>query len=327
MKKIFVLLAALVLFAGCDDGDMTFKTFNFQDGAAPKQCTLDKSVLYQINGTEVLIMNLSESLFLNIVSPTDGNGAYIPTRVAVGSNTSYKMYYRNYSSTANDATICSSSGTPNVLEQWTGNGSLLITTTELRNTSGVLTGYSHAVVIESATFSNGEQEITITDNQLGSFSTTLGFTFNFNNTSSVLQKCTDRSVYKISNADGKEVLDLKLFKESYFTSSAAEQTINLATVDNDNFYFRRFVTTVGSNNICTPSPTDPVQEQVWLSTGGNLRIIRSASTDFPGQFNYEIRLYQGVFISNANGLVIYRPENTNTDENGTGYYAIGIVTQ
>jgi len=318
MKKIFLALLALALFAGCDDGDMTFKTFNFSAGAAPSFCADNRGTIYQINGTEVLLFKLDANLLLNVPSPIV-NGLPQPTRVSVGSGTN-RMYYRTYSSTPNAATFCSSSGTPNLVEEWQGNGTVLIITAEVRGADGKLTGYQRQISIESATFSNGEQEVTITGNILGAFTENLNYNFNF--PGDIVSTCSATLAYKIN---GVQSLELYLENPAYLNGTAQLDDIQLnddllPQEDNNRLLFRKFNATVGPNNICG-GPSGTVQTQLWRAIAGTVKIIPTPDSEDSSRTDYEIRLYNAVFANNAAPTEQYSPENTT----GFDYYLMGKV--
>ncbi|MXN93154.1 hypothetical protein GR160_18150 [Flavobacterium sp. Sd200] len=310
MKKIYILLAALVLIAGCDDGDMTFKALDFEDFNAPARCSTESNTVYLTNGSEALILNLPPAVFLNVPSPTDGAGNYTPTVVLVGGSSSYTMYYRNYSGNVNSGTLCQSSGTPNLLEQWTANGRLLVTTTESRNAEGRLTGYSHQLYIESATLSKDGQEITIINNLLGSFTTAVNITFDFDevaeNEPRLPVPCSNNTsiLYKIN---GSEALQLKI-AQTYFDGQPKTININTNNDDGDDvtLYFLKYAGNVAGNVICTPAPTDTRQEQLWIADTGTLEITYE---EVNGETKPVIRFRNIVFYNNAQSVERYTPLN------------------
>ncbi len=319
MKKIFLALTALVLFTGCDDGDMTFKTFNFSENNIPAFCTDNRGTIYLINGTEVLLFKLDTNLLLNVPSPIV-NGIPQATRVAIGSGTN-RMYYRTYSNTPNTATFCGSSGTPNLVEEWPGNGTLLIITTEVRGTDGKLTGYQRQITIESATFSNGEQEVTITANSLRAFTEILNYSFDF--PEDIVATCSTTLAYKTNSVQS---LELYLENPAYLSGTAALEDINLnddllPEEDNNNLYFRKFNTAVTRNNICSGLPSGTVQTQLWRAISGTVKIIPTPDSEDSSRTDYEIRLYNAVFENGAAPAELYSPENTT----GLDYYLMGKV--
>lgn len=319
MKKIYILLASLALLTGCDDGDMSFKALNFENFSAPARCNTESNTVYLTNGSEALILTLPSTVFLNVPSSKDSGGNYIPTEVLVGSG-SNTMYYRNYSGNVNSGTLCQSSGTPNLLEQWTANGRLLITTTENR-TDGKLTGYSHQIVVESATLNKGDQEITIVNNLLGSFTTAVNIDFDFDELttgeSSVPRKCSSGKQYKINDSFRAETLELQI-PASYFADGQSK-SINLVNNPNDDIflYFNVYERNVDASVVCaTDNNNIPNKDQVWLVRSGILEITYESENS-----RYVMRFRNLVFYNNNSSTETFTPlDNDQSDEAGLYWF-------
>jgi len=320
MKKIFLALVAMALFSGCDDGDMTFKTFDFSGSNAPASCPTDRGTIFIVNGSEVLLLKLQPSLLLNVPSPF-ANNVYTPTVVDVGPGSQNKMFYRTYGGTPNTSTFCSSSGTPNIVEEWAGNGTIEIVTTEKR-VDGVLVGYQRQITVRSATFSNGDQEVTITDTYLGDYSEGLNYNFNF--PAEVVSLCRENKLAYKTNND--QSLELYLENSDYLTGTTALPDINLNDdeldqEDENNLYFRKFNTAITQNNLCGEGPSGTVQTQFWRAISGTVKIVPTTDPENSTRTNYRIQLYNVVFANTAAPTELYRPVNTT----GVDYYLMGTV--
>jgi hypothetical protein len=311
MKKIFLALVALALFTGCDDGDMTFKTFDFSEGRAPEFCRGDRGTIFKINGSEVLLLNLDPDLLLRV--PTA-----VPTRVNVGSSGPNRMFYRTYSGTPNAETFCESSGTPNLVDEWSGNGTVLITTTaNIDQATGAVSGYTYSFTIESATFSNGEQEVTILDSPLRGFTEPNNFAFNFSGTGGQTARCSNRPIAYKTKVD--ESLELRLENNTYF-STPGNKTIDLANEEDDNnLYFVKFNTSVTTTDICEDDRTGTVQLQLWRAISGRVEITQKTDSEDPTIMHYDVRLFEVVFANNDDPRELYRPANTA----GEDFYYMG----
>ncbi len=121
MKNLYLLLLVLVCCA-CDDGTFDIPSFTF-DGAISKCGDL---VLYKVNGSEAISLELSQSdSFLTTVRET-------PTSISLIEDGANTLIYRTF-----DANVTGSNyfcqdippTTPNVLNEWKGSGTLLVTTT------------------------------------------------------------------------------------------------------------------------------------------------------------------------------------------------------
>lgn len=312
MKKIIIMLAAFAFITGCDDGEMTFKALDFATFGSPTRCVPESNTLYKTNGTEALVFNLPPILFPNVAN---GTARIIP----VGTGTSYSMSYRNYSGAVGAGALCNSTGTPTILEEWPGSGNLSITSTERRDpTTNKLEGYNHALMLVTATFSNNGQEVTVVDNFLGTLETNLDIDFEFDEQEAGVAndpvRCTTDSskLYKISVDNPAEVLQLNI-DSGYFVTQE-RQSYDLDT-DNDNgdiiLYFIKYETGVGRNVICSPSPNDPLREQLWQATSGKIEITWEADTD--NIFKHIIRFRDLVLRNNGANNEVYTPLNNETE--------------
>ncbi len=119
MKKLYVFLLTFVVLA-CDDGNIDVPEFTF-DGN-PTSC--GDLVLYKVNGSETLSLELTQSdNFLITVRE-----AQSITLTEDGANT---LIYRTFDANVTGANyFCQDipPTTPNILNEWKGSGTLLITT-------------------------------------------------------------------------------------------------------------------------------------------------------------------------------------------------------
>ncbi|RZJ75171.1 MAG: hypothetical protein EOO45_06420 [Flavobacterium sp.] len=299
MKKIFGLLA-LVLLMGCDDGDMTFNTFDFTN-AAVQSCDVESNIIYKANGTEVLLLDLAPSNFINVVTGTEGR------IVTIGGANS--VVYRNYSgnvTTGPTGTLCNAipPASPTVREEWQGvdGGRIKIVTSQVRSDQGVLTGYTHQITLMEVRFRKGDEEITISDNLFGSYSTPLGYIFNFGQEIDgidqiAIEDCNDL-VYKKNNA---EALILNLPASAYPQTEGSTEI----TIEPGNFFlfFRVYTGSISNSVLCDPlPPITPVLKEGWLATEGKIK-INAIVTD--GVLRYKIYFADVIF--------------TNSDNSGEGF--------
>jgi hypothetical protein len=308
MKKIFGLAAALALFAGCDDGDMTFKTFDFTD-EAPIRCADDSNLLFKINDndTEVLILNIDTgAAFLNQETP-DGEPRII--NVGAGSN---RIIYRNYSAAVTQTMLCSLVSVPPALtEEWEGDGQLAIITDRVLDDEGRLTGYIHQITLRRITFTkqNSNEEVTITDNNFGSISISLGFSFDFESTVEapiVLQTCNDNPLGPFFSLDGREALQLTL-APAFVNAPVGTQTIELDdTEDVNDLLLRVYDGTVSESSICSFNPpTTPIETQRWTAAEGEIQIVTTLND---GALTHTIHLINVIFINGLEEYVVEEPD-------------------
>lgn len=291
MKK-FLGLVALLLVMGCDDGDMSFDTFDFTDATAQK-CA-DGNILYKINGSEVLILDIDPSNFVNAEN-LEG------TIIQIGS--ANKVTYRNYSGIVSSSSgiICTDvpPASPTVIEEWIAvGGSIRIITSKLLDDEGNVNGYAHQITLVSVDFSNAEQNIIIQDNNFGTYNTTLGYTFDFTGTETnpvVVNSCINGNglIYK---KNGSEALIINIPPTDFpTTEGSTDITLNET---NRRVIFDVYSGSPSIDNICGSviPPVTPVIEQRWNAEG----TLHIETTISDGQPVHDITL-NVTFINSANG--------------------------
>lgn len=302
MKKIFGLIAALILVLGCDDGDMTFKTFDFSS-ANVENCD---NAIFKINQnkTEVLILNLDPSALINVSTFNPETNKHEPRIINLGGTGTNTILYRNYASSVNAAQLCGglTSAPPNLLDEWKGEGTLSIQTDAII-IKGKLTGYTHQIILRNVSFSKGDETIIINDNNFGSITRNLDITFNFVEDDAeepVVLACTDYDLLFTRRLD--EALILSLAEDLPTTVGTKiipleEQTVN-------SIIFKKYESTITNANICnlvTP-PATPRLEQQWQAVLGTINII---TTEVAGNLVHEIRFKNITFSNTSNALEIF----------------------
>jgi hypothetical protein len=296
MKKILGLIAVLVLILGCDDGDMTFKTFDFRSEGTEK-CP-DSDIIFKIKDTEVLILKLSAAALVNVSTFDPVTGENTPRLVDIGTSGS-TITYRNYTAKASKETLCNEipPATPSVIDEWIGQGKLSITTKETR-LDGRLTGFQHQITLKNITFTKGEETITINDNNFGTVDRKFDFTFNFipqGEDKPSVKQC-DGANGLIYTINGNEALILSL-PAGTFPTAPGTKSIDLKGLSNLNrLIFKVFESTATRNYICNTIVT-PVVKQHWNASEGEI-IITTKEGTIPGSIIHEIRL-KNVLFRNA----------------------------
>ncbi|MNJ95190.1 hypothetical protein D3C87_128970 [compost metagenome] len=291
MKKIFGLIAALILVLGCDDGDMTFKTFDFSSANVEK-CD---NAIFKINsnGTEVLILNLDPSALINVSTLNPVTGKHEPRIINLGGTGSNTILYRNYESSVKAGQLCGGITTtpPNILDEWKGEGTLSIRT-DIIKTEGKLK-YTHQITLKNISFNKGDETIIINDNLFGSVDSPLDVTFNFVETGAeepVITPCTDYDLLFTKRLN--EALILSLADD--LPTAEGIKTIPLENQITNSIIFKTFESTITDANICnliTPPPTPKLKQQ-WRAKSGTISII---TTKVAGNFTHEIRFMDITF--------------------------------
>jgi len=325
MKKIFGFVLAIIALSslsGCDDGEMSFKTFDFDNDQNPTACGDD--VLYKIVGTEVLILQFDRNTLLPNV---ETNGT---PRVVTFSGTTNTITYRNYNADVTNDVVCTefAPSTPVVIDQWEGQGTISVLTTRI--TTGGVVSFQHTIRLTDVTFTKDGEEIRIQDNAFGSVTTTRGFDFDFEDEDTGNPVQTQNCDGRVFTAKADEALVLE-FPEEAFSTTVGTATINIE--DNLDIYdinLRVFSGTIANPNnpqntrICNPSIDAPEQTQRWQAQDGTIRIVTTLSGGF---YNYDIYLIDAIFYNQATGSVENFQPDDNTTEPGVYYFGQYSVAQ
>lgn len=321
MKKIFGLLVAILLLTGCDDGEMTFQTFNFSTN--PVKCELTTNTYLSINATtkEVLIITFPATALLNRETlDTDGNP--IPQQITL-SNIEYRVYSGATPSLSNLCTTVDN-GTVNVAQRWIGSGNVTIVTSKVPLTSeSTDISYIHSVTLDDVSFVKGGETIRVLDNFLGEITTSLGFIFNFTengSSTSTLNACSDNRLYLTI---GSKALLINL-PTGTFTNET--RTVTYPADDTHQVRMRVYNGTGLNGTVVCNGALSPVLQQEWSTTtnSGNIVVASTESVDTPGRYVHRIYLQDNSRLYNITGNgEFFSPQNNDTDADGNGRYYIG----
>lgn len=322
MKNIIGLFALLLILTGCDDGDMTFKSFNFDTGTV-QSCT-DNGVLYKVQGNEALLLQTAATTFINAESKNELD-EIIAREIPIGSNMS--LIYRTYSGPVTGGSICSAvpPASPSVVDEYVAQpgGTISIKTEKRTNDEGVITGYNHIITIVNAIFTKGEESIIISNNVFGSYVTPVTYRFDFldENDNINLQKCDGTFTGKVFTVNGDEALLFDL-RDTTFPRPATTVTTEIdfsLPAETQELIFNEYSGTALATLFCnTVPPIMPVVTKQWEAISGKLRIV---SREVVAGTTYEHDLY----LDN----VTFMNREVNAEKftiNATDGYKIGKLT-
>lgn len=327
MKKIFGLIAILIITMGCDDGDMIFKTFDFSSVQNVESCdnnstgnTITNTVIFKIKGTEVIVLDLAPDALKNEATYDPVTQTDKPRDVTID-GVKNKIKYTNYKGAVTKAMLCGGvlSTLPDVLDEWSGTGNLSIRTDEVRK-AGKLTGFTHQITLANISFKNGEETITINNNLFGSRLVELGIEFDFipdNQENPKIQTCVNNSGL-IYTSKGNEALIASL-PAGTFPTIVSTKTIPLGGLTNQHLVvFKVFGSPVITDNICNTIVT-PIVKQHWPATSGQIVINTTAGVG--NTLIHEIRL-KDVKFTNSKGEVLLISDIATTTSQGYlfGFY-------
>jgi len=305
MKK-FLGLLALCMIISCDDGDMTFQTFNFTD-ARPESC--ESGLLYKVSGSEALVLNIDESNFENVVTPPN------EPRILTVSTTSNTVQYLKYGTeiTGNHrSVICNALPPFSPSEIWIADGGTISVTTRADvDETGRITGYTHTVNLIYLSFTRNGESIIIQDNLFGDIQTQLGYTFNFDADTVDLKPCPDAAelLYIISQS---EVLEMDLNTAELFQEAVTGQGVFRQQMINENNKVRLKIydgTNITEPVACGGAATTPQLKAIWEAYEGTIQVTTAEIAG--GGFAHTIKFINTKLRNTAN------PDETFTITNYT----------
>ena len=289
MKRVLSLMIFILLLNGCDDGDLTLETIDFED-AETKSCT-DNNIIYKLKENEALLLEIPKTEFVN--EPTDPASP----KVIDIDNSTYRVVYRFYDGAVAEDNVCNTipPAKPYVVDQWTATSGKIEITTTTNTTAGtiagstVITGYNHRIVFKNITFAktNGTQVYeTFVFGDYITPSTPLPFGFD-----KTVEQCADKK--QVYNYTGGEALTLDLLDSNLIVNEETPSNtprIGLIGSDKNKLIYRLY-----SNGVLTPSyfcnttiPLLPTVSEEWNGVNGVANVsgiievttIKSGTTAF-----------------------------------------------
>ncbi|WP_333694970.1 hypothetical protein [Flavobacterium sp.] len=270
MKLIFRLLVVLVWFSSCDDGDFTIDSFDFS-GATANSCNSGASgfFVYKINGSEVLLVQLPENLFVNEITPPN-----TPRTQTISS--SNRVIYRLYSGAVNTGVLCTNipPANPSVVNEWLATaGTIEVTTTANRSVneqdnSSIITGYSHLIVFKNINFDkgNGSQQL-FTELNFGSYVTNVAPPASFVDLN--VNRCGSSTdfLFKISGTQALTLRTAPGLFENQITQPGSPRTALIDT--NNSLALSYYSDNINAIFMCSqPTPSIPTLSQLWQADFG-----------------------------------------------------------
>lgn len=281
MKRVFSLLIFILLFNGCDDGDLTLETIDFED-AATKSCT-DNNIIYKLKENEALLLEIPKTEFVN--EPTD----IASPKVLDIDNSAYRVVYRFYDGAVTEDNICNTipPAKPFVIDQWiatSGKIEIATTTNTIAGTiagSTIISGYNHRIIFKNITFAktNGTQvyETFVFGDYVTTSEPKLPFAFD-----KTVEQCADKK--QVYNYNGGEELTLDNLESTLIVNEETPLNtprVGLISSIKNKLTYRLY------NGLLTPSyfcnlipPPLPTITQEWNGVNGvaNMSGIIEVST-------------------------------------------------
>ncbi|MDR7210865.1 hypothetical protein [Flavobacterium piscis] len=282
MKKYTCLLLFALLLNGCDDGDLTIETFNFDDATAVS-CTGTENykLIYKLKNQESLLLQIPDDVLKNEITE---NG--IPEEFNID-NSLFKLVYRAYDGTVTSANICDAIRpvSPNVNNEWFATGGTILISTNANYTSNTtdnstrISGYTHNIQLKNVTYSKPSGEQIGPSFTFGDFTTaledteTLSLVFD----ESALQCSESKQVY---NTNGSESFTIDNPDPALIANTptpAGAPIIQNITPTTNKVTFKVYSNgTITNNYFCvTPTPTTPTVRETWIAESGTIQVETS----------------------------------------------------
>lgn len=290
MKRISSILSLLFFITACDDGNLTVDAIDFSSGPIQK-CSL-KDILYKVQGSEMIFVEIPSSYFNSDQTPTGS-----PTEVNLSS--SVKVIYRKYASETSSLNICPNApeATPNLVEQWNAtSGIIQITSTAIKTTNTTdnstrISGYTYNIVFKNITFQKPSGPQVYETFTFGNYATTVSsLAFDFNQ--EVDKSTCSEKIYDFS---GGEVFTLDVAEYATLFANEVTTTPRIALINSNNkLSYRLYSGPITNAYFCAASiPATPTLTQQWDAIdgiAGTSGIIEVTTTTLGTGFQHTIRL-------------------------------------
>ena len=282
MKKYTCLLLFALLLNGCDDGDLTVETFDFDDVTATSCPNSETNVLiYKLKGQESLLLQIPK---INLKNEITGTGA--PQEFNID-NGSFKLAYRAYDGPVTTANICDAIRpvSPNVTNEWFATGGTIIITTNANYTTNAtdnstrITGYTHNIRLNNVTYSKPSGIQIGPSFTFGDFTTaldeteTLSLVFD----ESALQCSTSKQVYNINGSESLTIdnPDPTLIVNTP-TAPGAPRIGNINAATNKVIFKVYSNGTITNDYFCgANTPSSPTVRETWIAESGTIQVETS----------------------------------------------------
>lgn len=278
MKKYFGLLCCVFALNACDDGDMVFDSFNFDD-ARSADCGLDNAIntVFKINDNEALILKIDggQTFFSEAGDPYLVD--LFPFRNEMTINSPAKIYtisndnrviYRVFNGTVTNSYFCSQIPpiSPAVIDEsstsGTGGGTIEITSRIIPAdyTSVAAIKYQHSIILKNITFINSQGTTTYEQFNYGVYERGSNVSFAFSPLTDPIQRCSDARLIRFhdrnigddpTREDLNEVLEFTITDAELEALDVGDTPIY--TSEANKLTYKIFSNDVDSNFVCSGS--------------------------------------------------------------------------
>ena len=298
MKRFLVILIGLFFLNGCDDGNLTQESIDFED-IATQSCSTN-NIIYKLKEKEALLLVIPNTVF-----PSE------PATTIINIDASNQVFYRFYDGTVTSNSICNTVPpiTPVAINQWIAtSGKIQITTTTIKTTNTTdnstrITGYNHNIVFKDITFLRSDGTSQLNETMVfGDYTTSAtSFPVVFDK---VLEKCSLNTPNQLYDYNSSESLTLNVDPALLSTTTLNTVKTGLISTTTNKLTYRVFSGLLTASYFCNvTTPTTPIISQEWIAlngvsaVSGIIEVITVSNG--PGSFKHTITLKK-VTLKNGN---------------------------
>jgi len=293
------LFACATIILACDDGDLVFENFNFDEQDILK-CE-DNELYFKINNNQLLLVDFT---FGNNLSVLDSLAPLNEVQKVPTSDRT-KIFYRTYDNTISKNVICAllAPANPKVTSEYISipGGTINYTRTmrPVVTETALNVSYVYTINFENITLTNGTSDIRYTTLPYGSYEydrsrMSFNFTSNINNCNNVLTGYT-----------ATEFVQLTLPENFTFPTANQTQNVTLNNSVSVQYYVFENSFSIDEDLPCE-FPTETIKEY-WQASSGTLQVVSSAITNVSGDitgYRHQLKLQQVQFYNDNGSFVI-----------------------
>ncbi|GGF17175.1 hypothetical protein [Flavobacterium limi] len=306
MKKYACLLLFALLLNGCDDGDLTVETFDFDNPDIKiENCTDTYELLYKLKNQESLLLQMPEDKLENVAGEQTFDI----------DNINYRLVYRTYDGTVAKTNICDAirPSLPNVTDEWYAkNGTIVIVTKakygppNTTENSTRIVGYTHSISFKNLTYSKPAGKQVGPDFVFGDIDTTVdGLDLTFDESADLCTSTTNgKVVYNFDDVTSLMINNIDPALIANETTPSGTPRTGLISPTQNRVVYNVYNGFIPTDYFCkTPIPSSPAITQTWTGldgVAGQTGIIEVTTTSVgPGVFKHVIIL-RDVILDNGN---------------------------
>jgi hypothetical protein len=279
MKKYASLLLFALLLNGCDDGDLTVETIDFDEVTSASCDPTTNTLIYKLKPQESLLLNMPADQILN--EPTQA-GDTLTYKI---DNTNYRVVYRAYDGTVAKENICGAipPKTPNVTEEWYASaGTIKIATTQVEKTPAPadghteIIGYNHSIIFKNITFEKPSGPQVEKEYVFGDYMTTVDpVIVSFLEPENAKYCSIQKKIYNNNTSNSLVIENFdadNLFKNEVTPAGKPRTGLINSTATTNNLYYRTYSSTLPvptTGYYCQEkTPTSPTVKDTWVGLTG-----------------------------------------------------------